>query len=91
MRFDPTLTREQVLEAFRAQAQATWGAERLAALDWALANAANAVWQVAQQPLGPTDEEPDFLGVRHPAPPGPAEREEEDRGAEEPDLDEVVP
>ncbi len=58
MRFDPALTRENVLAALIDDAVDAWGAERAATLRSSLEGTAQAIWTVAQEPLEPTDVEP---------------------------------
>ncbi len=58
MRFDPALSREEMLAELSEAAVETWGDERAAELRATLATTANALWVVAQEPLDPTDVEP---------------------------------
>jgi hypothetical protein len=61
MRLEAVRSRGEVLAQLTREAEAAWGAERLPALAQALDTAAGAVWELAQRPLGLTDEEPDFI------------------------------
>jgi hypothetical protein len=61
IRLDPLLTQAQVRELLAREAEAAWGAARLAELASALDAAAAALWELAQHPLEPRDDEPDFI------------------------------
>ena len=62
MRLVPGMTRDEALEALRAAAARTWGAERQAALEPALETAAGALARLAASPLDLLEDEPDFVG-----------------------------
>jgi hypothetical protein len=61
MQLDAMTSRAQILESLTRSAEAAWGAPRLAALEPTLDAVATALWELAQQPLGPLDVEPDFI------------------------------
>ena len=61
MQLDAAGSQGAVLEALTRAAEATWGGERLGALQPTLEMAAAALWELAQQPLEPTGVEPDFV------------------------------
>ncbi len=62
MRLDAAESQAEVREHLAREAQAAWGRERLPALDAVVDTASGALWELARRPLGPTDEEPDFVG-----------------------------
>ncbi|HZU06013.1 MAG TPA: hypothetical protein VFB73_08565 [Chloroflexota bacterium] len=62
MQLDAMTSKAEVLDALRRAAEATWGPERVGALQAMLEAAAAAVWELAQLPLELTDVEPDFIG-----------------------------
>ncbi|MDE3077660.1 MAG: hypothetical protein KGJ86_19755 [Chloroflexota bacterium] len=51
---------DEVLAALRREAEAAYGAERARQLEATLADAARALWRVAQAGLELLDSEPDF-------------------------------
>ena len=61
MQLDAMTSRAQILESLTHSAEAAWGAPRLAALEATLDAVATSLWEIAQQPLGPLDVEPDFI------------------------------
>lgn len=61
IRLDPSLTQAQVRELLAREAEAAWGPARLPELASALDTAAAALWELAQRPLEPRDDEPDFI------------------------------
>jgi hypothetical protein len=61
MRFEQGQSREEVLAELQTAAEQRWGRERLPQLDSALETAANALWQVAKEPLDLLEAEPDFI------------------------------
>lgn len=63
MRLDPNASQADVLAALRAAAEATWGAERLPALQATLEAVAAALWELGRRPFEVEAEEPDFLGA----------------------------
>ena len=63
MRLDPTATQADVLDELTREAEATWGTERLPALQPALEGAAAALWELARRPFEVEAEEPDFIGA----------------------------
>lgn len=58
MRLDPSVPREEIVEALVREARATWGEERLKELRPALETTAGAIWTIARERLDPTDVEP---------------------------------
>ena len=58
MRFDPRLSREEIVQQLVRDAQGAWGEERLAELRPVLETTANAIHLVARERLEPTDVEP---------------------------------
>jgi len=66
MRFDPTASRETVLEQLRQDAELSFGAERLEALAPFLEATASAIARLGAAALDPFDEEPDLLAAGGP-------------------------
>jgi hypothetical protein len=62
MRLDPTASQSQVLAELTREARATWGAERLPALEATLEGVAAALWELTHRPFEVEAEEPDFSG-----------------------------
>ncbi|MCC6179808.1 MAG: hypothetical protein IT305_31225 [Chloroflexi bacterium] len=58
VRFDPAMTRDEILDALLAAARATWGDERLGELRATLELTAGAIWRIEREPLEPMDVEP---------------------------------
>ena len=58
MRFDPRLSREEIVAALVRDARAAWGETRLTDLQPVLEITATAIWRVAQKQLETTDVEP---------------------------------
>ncbi|HYU19976.1 MAG TPA: hypothetical protein VEQ11_14900 [Chloroflexota bacterium] len=58
MRFDPNLSKDEVLQALEEDARATWGEARLPELRASLETTASALWLIAQEELEPIDLEP---------------------------------
>jgi hypothetical protein len=58
VRIEPDTTVAEVGERLRAAAATTWGDDALPELESMLALTAQAIWQIAQQPLEPGDVEP---------------------------------
>ena len=63
MQLDTLTSQSAVLEEISRAVEATWGAERVAALQPSLEATAATLWQIAQQPLDFTDVEPDFISA----------------------------
>ncbi len=63
MQLDGLISQNAVLEALARAVEATWGTERVAALQPSLEATAATLWQIVQQPLDFTDVEPDFISV----------------------------
>ncbi len=63
MKFGPGRSKEEFLADLTAEAERTWGTERLSALSTALDGAATALWRLAEVPLEPLGGEPDFIGA----------------------------
>lgn len=61
--WEPQTSQQEILRALRSQIEARWGKEPTAAQEQMAAGAADALWRIAQQPLEPLDEEPDFLSI----------------------------
>ena len=62
MRLDPTASQPDILAALTHEAEATWGAERLPALQATLEGVAAALWELSHRPFAVEAEEPDFIG-----------------------------
>jgi hypothetical protein len=62
MQFKRGRRREEYFNDLVAEAERTWGPQRLEALAAALDTAATALWRLAEAPLEPLDGEPDFIG-----------------------------
>ena len=58
LRFDPSQTKDDLLQALERAAEAAWGAEALPALRASLALTAEAIWLINQEPFAPGDLEP---------------------------------
>ena len=58
MRFDPRLSREEIVQRLVRDAQEAWGEHRLAELRPVLEATGNAIHLVARERLEPTDVEP---------------------------------
>ena len=58
LRFDPSQTKDDLLQALERAAEAAWGAEALPDLRASLAVTAHAIWLVNQEALAPGDQEP---------------------------------
>jgi hypothetical protein len=58
LRFDPTQTKDDLLEALERAAEAAWGALALADLRASLTVTAQAIWLINQESLAPWDVEP---------------------------------
>ena len=63
MKLDASATAESLLVALTDAARATWGAERLAALQPTLEAAAGNLAILAGQPLEYSEHEPDFISA----------------------------
>ena len=61
MRLDPTASQAEVLAALTREAEATWGVERLPALQATLEGVAAALWELSHRSFEVDTEEPDFL------------------------------
>lgn len=61
--WEPQTSQQEILRALRSQIEARWGKAPTAAQELMAASAANALWLIAQQPLEPLGEEPDFLSI----------------------------
>jgi hypothetical protein len=62
MRFEPGRPFDEVLDSLHGAAEHRWGTARLPELESALDSTGRATWRLAQVPLDPLDEEPDFVG-----------------------------
>jgi hypothetical protein len=62
MRLDATWTQAEYRDRLALEVANHWGAERVPALGPVMDTASGALWELARRPLGPTDEEPDFVG-----------------------------
>ena len=58
MRFDPSQTKDDLLQALERAAEAAWGAEDLPDLRASLTVTAQAIWLINQEPFAPGDLEP---------------------------------
>ena len=58
LRFDPSQTKDDLLQALERAAEAAWGAEAVADLRASLAMTAQAIWLINQEPFAPGDLEP---------------------------------
>jgi hypothetical protein len=58
VRLDPTQTTTDVEAALTAAVEAAWGADALPEVARAIPSAAQALWRISQESLGPTDVEP---------------------------------
>jgi len=56
-------TPQEILRVLRSQIEARWGQAPTAAQEQMAASAADALWRIAQQPLEPLGDEPDFLST----------------------------
>ena len=63
MRWDATMTEEEIAAALARVAAETWGPERVRAMRRVLTQAARALWNVFREPLTPLDDEPDLPAV----------------------------
>jgi len=61
MRWHLDMTKEEIYSALAAEAEETWGRNRLDALDSSLRKAADALWRLMQETLVPLSEEPELL------------------------------
>ena len=59
--WDPSLTLEQTIEAYLADARRSYGEERARELDGQLRTLAHEVWLIAQERLEPTAAMPDVI------------------------------
>ena len=58
LRFDPSQSKDNLLEALERAAEAAWGAETLPELRASLSLTARAIWLINQEPFAPGDVEP---------------------------------
>jgi hypothetical protein len=58
LRFDPSQTTEELVEALGRAAEAAWGTEALPDLRASLKATAQAIWLINQEAFAPTDLEP---------------------------------
>jgi hypothetical protein len=58
LRFDPSQTKDDVLQALERAAEAAWGTEALPDLRASLTATAQAIWLINQQPFDPGGLEP---------------------------------
>lgn len=58
VRLDPNQTSAELEDALRAAVEAAWGSDALPEVERAIPPAANALWRISQESLGPTDVEP---------------------------------
>ena len=58
LRFDPSQTKDDLLQALERAAEAAWGAETLPDLRASLTVTAQAIWLINQEPFAPGDLEP---------------------------------
>ena len=58
LRFDPSQTKDDLLQALERAAEAAWGAEALPDLRASLTVMAQAIWLINQEPFAPGDLEP---------------------------------
>ena len=58
LRFDPSQTSDDLLQALERAAEAAWGAEALPDLRASLNLTAQAIWLINQEPFAPGDLEP---------------------------------
>jgi len=58
LRFDPSQTKDDLLQALERAAEAAWGAEALPDLRASLALTAEAIWLINQEPFAPGVLEP---------------------------------
>jgi hypothetical protein len=58
LRFDPSQTKDDLLQALERAAEAAWGGEALADLRASLKVTAQAIWLVSQEAFAPGDVEP---------------------------------
>ena len=63
MKLDPQLSQADWQARLTRAAAETWGNDRAAADQPMIETLSAALWQLAQQPLGFFDEEPDFIGT----------------------------
>ena len=58
LRFDPSQTKDDRLEALERAAEAAWGSSALPDLRASLSVTAQAIWLINQEPFAPGDLEP---------------------------------
>ena len=58
LRFDPSQTKDDLLEALERAAEAAWGAEAAPDLRASLNVTAQAIWLINQEPFAPGEIEP---------------------------------
>jgi len=58
LRFDPSQTKDDLLQALERAAEAAWGADALLDIRASLTATAQAIWLVDQEPFVPGDLEP---------------------------------
>ena len=58
LRFDPSQTKDDLLQALEGAAEAAWDADALADLRRSLNVTAQAIWLINQEPFAPGDVEP---------------------------------
>ncbi|GEM_PF-6237852 len=61
--WEPQASQQEILRALLAQIEARWGKALTAAQEQMAASVADALWRIAQQPLEPLGDEPDFLPI----------------------------
>lgn len=61
--WEPQASQQEILRALRSQIESRWGRAPTAAQEQMAASAADALWRIAQQPLEPLGDEPDFLSI----------------------------
>jgi hypothetical protein len=58
LRFDPTLSLDEIQSALRDAAGVAWGQGAVPEMESALETSARAIWRISQEPLEPGDVEP---------------------------------
>ena len=58
LRFDPSQTTDELVEALEHAAEAAWGADAVPDLRASLKATAQAIWLINQEPFAPGDLEP---------------------------------